>query len=156
VLLYITLPKVFYSSMVYTFLSLLDLISLLCLRHLCSCPLTITFLSFGILSSAVIKLLPFGNIYSFGIDILVSLDSSILLSQILTSENFVAYLNILVYMFTTFLCFETSSYFVVKSLSLDNFYSLGLRMLVSLESCILLHLYICLSSYPNVCLRHFN
>jgi hypothetical protein len=155
-LLYITLPKVFYSSMVYTFLNLFDLISLLCLRHLCRCPLTITFLSFGIFSSSVIKFPPFSNLYSFGINILVSLDSSIPLSQILTSKNFVAYLNIPVYMFTTFLSFETSSYSVVKSLYFSNFYSLGLRMLVSLESCILLHLYICLSSYPNVYLRHFS
>jgi hypothetical protein len=155
-LLYITLPKVFYSSMIYTFLSLLDLILLLCLRHFCRCPRTIIFLFFGILSSSIIKLPPFGNLYSFGIGILVSLDSSILLSQILTSENSVAYLNISVYMFTTFLSFETSPYSVVKSLSFGNFYSLGLRMLVSLESCILLYLYICLSSYPNVCLRHFS
>jgi hypothetical protein len=44
-------------------------------------------LSFGILSSSVIKLPPFGNLYSFGIGILVSLDSSILLSQKLTSET---------------------------------------------------------------------
>jgi hypothetical protein len=155
VLLYITLPKVFYSSIVYTFLNLLDLISLLCLLHLCRCPLTITFLSFGILSFFIIKLPPFGNLYSFGIDIFVSLDSSILLSQILTCENSVAYLNIPVYMFMTFLSFEILSYPVVKSLSFGNFYSLGLSMLVSLESCILLYFYICLSSYPNVYVRHF-
>jgi hypothetical protein len=36
--------KVFYSNMVYTSLNLLDLISLLCLRHLCICRLTITLL----------------------------------------------------------------------------------------------------------------
>jgi hypothetical protein len=87
---------------------------------------------------------------------IISLDSSIFLSQILTSENFVAYLNIAVYMFTSFLSFETSSYYVVKSFYFGDFYSLGLRMLVSLESCILLHPYIYLSSYPNVCLRHFS
>jgi hypothetical protein len=113
-LLYITLTKVFYSSMVYAFLNLLDMISLLCLRHLWRCPLTIAFLSFGILSSSIIKLLPFDNLYSFGIDILVSLDSSILLSQILTSKNYVAYLNIAVYMFTTSLSFETSSYSILS------------------------------------------
>jgi hypothetical protein len=156
VLLYITLSKVFYSSMVYTFLSLLDLISLLCLQHLCRCPMTITFLSFGIPFPFVIRLLPFGNLYSFGIDILVSLDFSILLSQILTSENSIAYLNIPVYMFTTFLSFENSLYSVFKSLSFGNFYSLDLRMLVSMESCILLYLYIGLFSYPNVSLRHFS
>jgi hypothetical protein len=156
VLLYITLSKVFYSSMVYTFLSLLDLISLLCLQHLCRCPMTITFLSFGIPFPSVIRLLPFGILYSFGIDILVSLDFSILLSQILTSENSIAYLNIPVYMFTTFLSFENSLYSVFKSLSFGNFYSLDLRMLVSMEFCILLYLYIGLFSYPNVSLRHFS
>ena len=40
--------KVFYSSMVYTSLSLLELISLLCLRHLCRCPLTIAFSLLGL------------------------------------------------------------------------------------------------------------
>jgi hypothetical protein len=37
----------------------------------------------------------------------------------------------------TFLSFEIPSYSVVKSLSFNNFYSLDLSMLVSLESCIL-------------------
>jgi hypothetical protein len=69
--------------MVYTSLNLLDLISLLCLRHLCRCPLTITFLSFGILTSFVIELLPFGYLYSSGIDMLISLDSLIPLFQYL-------------------------------------------------------------------------
>jgi hypothetical protein len=107
--------------MVYTFLNLLDLISLLCLRHLCRCPLTITFLSFGILFSSIIKLLPFDHPYSLGIDMLVPLDSSILLFQILTSENFVAYLNISVYMSMILLSFETLSYSIVKSLSFWQF-----------------------------------
>jgi hypothetical protein len=62
---------------------LLDLISLLCLRHLCRCPLTLNFLSFGILFSSITKLLPFGNLYSLGIDMLVSLDSLTLLFQYL-------------------------------------------------------------------------
>jgi hypothetical protein len=84
VLLYAPLPKVFYSSVVYTLLNVLDLISLLCLRDLCRCPLTMTFLSFGILLSFVIRLLPFYRLYSLGID--MPLDSSILLFQILTSE----------------------------------------------------------------------
>jgi hypothetical protein len=39
------------------------------------------------------------------------------------------------------LSFETLSYSIVKSLSFGNLYSLGLAMLVPLESCILLFLY---------------
>jgi hypothetical protein len=66
-------------------------------------PLTITFLSFGILSSSIIKFLPFSNPYFLGIDMLVSLDSPILLFQKLTSNNFAAYLNILVYCHTRIL-----------------------------------------------------
>jgi hypothetical protein len=126
VLLYAPLPKVFYSSMVYTFLNLLDLISLLCLRHLCRCSLTHNLLSVGILPSSVIKLLPFDHPYSLGIDMLVPLDSSILLFQIVTSENFVASLNIPVYMSMTFLSSEIPPYSVVKSLSFVFFYSLVL------------------------------
>jgi hypothetical protein len=87
---------------------------------------------------------------------LVPLDSSILLFQILTSENSVAYLNIPVYIFMTFMSFETPSYSIVKSLPFNNFYSLGLSMLVSLESRILSYFYVCLSSYLNVYLRHFS
>jgi hypothetical protein len=41
-------------------------------------------------------------------------------------------------MSVTFLFFETLSSSVVKLLSFGNLYSLGLGMLVSLESCILL------------------
>jgi hypothetical protein len=74
VLLYALLPKVFYSSMVYISLNLLDLISLLCLRHLCRCPLTITFMSVGILPSSVIKLLPFDYLCSLNINMLVLID----------------------------------------------------------------------------------
>jgi hypothetical protein len=48
------------------------------------------------------------------------------LFQILTSENFVAYLNIPVYMSMTFLSSEIPSYFVAKSLSFGSFYSLTL------------------------------
>ena len=112
--------------MVYTSLNILDLISLLCLRHLCRCPLTITFLSFGILSSSSIKLLPFHHPYSLGIDMLVPLASSILLFQILTSGNSVAYLNIPVYMSMTFLSSKIPPYSVAKSLPFGSFYSLTL------------------------------
>jgi hypothetical protein len=87
-------------------------------------PLTRTYLSFGILSSSSIKLLPFDHPYSLGIDMLVPLDSSILLFQILTSKNSVAYLNILVYMSMTFLSSVIPPYSVVKSLSFVFFYYL--------------------------------
>jgi hypothetical protein len=89
-------------------------------------PLTRTYLSFGILSSSSIKLLPFHHPYSLGIDMLVPLASSILLFQILTSGNSVAYLNIPVYMSMTFLSSEIPPYSVVKSLSFVFFYSLVL------------------------------
>jgi hypothetical protein len=69
---------------------------------------------------------------------LVSMESPILLFQILTYENYVAHLNILAYMFTIILSFETLSYSVVKSLSFGNSYSLGLGLLAPSESCILL------------------
>jgi hypothetical protein len=72
--------------MVYTFLNLLDLISLLCLRHLCRCPLTNNLLSVGTLPTSVIKLLPFDYLYSLSIDMLALLDSSILLFQIIASK----------------------------------------------------------------------
>jgi hypothetical protein len=72
--------------MVYSSLNLLDLVSLLCLQHLCRCPLTITFLSVWSLPSSVIKLLPFDYLCSLNINMLVLIDSSILLFQILTSE----------------------------------------------------------------------
>jgi hypothetical protein len=147
VLLYAPLPKVFYSSMVYTSLILLDLISLLCLWHLFRCPMTITLLPLEFFSFSVINLPPFSHLYFLGIDMLVSLYSSILLFQILTSKNYVAYLNILVYISLT-LSFEIPSYSIVKSLSFNNFYSLGLSMLMSLESCILSY-FICLLSYSN-------
>jgi hypothetical protein len=145
VLLYAPLPKVFYSSVVYTLLNLLDLISLLCLRHLCRCPLTKTFLSFRILFSSIIKFLPFDYIYSIGIDMMYLLDFfpyPYPLIQILNPKNSIAYLNISVYMSMTFLSFETLSYSIVKSLSFDNLYSLYIGMLVPLESCILLFSYV--------------
>jgi hypothetical protein len=127
VLLYAPLPKVFYFSMVYISLNLLDLISLLCLHHLCRCPLTITFLSFGILFPSIIKLLPFDHIYSIGIDMQHLLDSSIPLSlNSNTPKVFVAYLNISVYMSMTFLSFEIPFYSTIKSSSFSSFYSLVL------------------------------
>jgi hypothetical protein len=83
-------------------------------------------LSFGILSSSSIKLLPFDHLYSLGIDMLVPLDSSILLFQILTSKNSISYLNIPFYMSMTFLSSKIPSYSVVKLLSFGFFYSLVL------------------------------
>jgi hypothetical protein len=136
VLLYAPLTKVFYSNMVYTFLNLLDLISLLCLRYLCRCPLANNLWSVGILPSSVVKLLPFDHPYSLGIDMVVPLDYSILLFQIVTSKNSVSSLNILVYMSMTFLSSEIPLYSVVKSLSFVFFLFPCLGMLVSLESCV--------------------
>jgi hypothetical protein len=64
-LLYITLLNVFYSSIVYDLLihSIRSDLTLVLVTSL-QMPLTITFLSFGILSSSIIKLLPFDNLYS--------------------------------------------------------------------------------------------
>jgi hypothetical protein len=144
VLLYVPLPKVFYSSMVYTSLNLLDLISLLCLRHLCRCPLTIAFSLLGFFS------LPLLNFYHLAVSIPLVLTCCIFwilpypypLIQILNPKNSIAYLNIWVYMSMTFSSFETLYYSIVKSLSFGNLYSLRLGMLVPLESCILLFLYV--------------
>jgi hypothetical protein len=121
VLLYAPLPKVFYSSMVYTSLNLLDLNSLLCLRHLCRCPLTITFLSFWDFSSL--------SCYHLAISILLVLACCIFwilpylypLIQTLNPENSVAYFYISVYMSMILLSFETLSYSIVKSLSFWQF-----------------------------------
>jgi hypothetical protein len=54
----------------------------------------------------------------------------------------------------TFLSFETRSSSVVKSLSFDNFLSLGIGMLISLKSFILSS-FLCLPLYPKVCLKYF-
>jgi hypothetical protein len=113
-------------------------------------------LSFGIHSSSIIKFLPFDHLYSLGIDMLVSRDSSILLFWILTSENSVVHLNIPVYMTMTFLSSEIISYSVVKSLSFSNFYSLSLGMLVSLESCILLVFIYMLTFIPQCRFKTFQ
>jgi hypothetical protein len=102
--------------MVYL-LVILVLFSLLCLRHLCRCPLTITFCLLGFFPSSITKLLPFDYLCPLSIDMLVPLDSLILLFQIVTSENSVSSLNIPVYMSMTFLSSEIPPYFVVKSLS---------------------------------------
>jgi hypothetical protein len=141
--------------MVYTSLNPLDLISFLCLRQLCRCPLTITLLSFGILFSFVIKLLPCYHLYSLGIDMLVPLDYLILLFQILASKNSVIYLNIPVYMSMTFLSSEIPSYSVVKSLSFG--FSILLVLVHSYHwNLAYYYFYICLPLYPSVCLRHFS
>jgi hypothetical protein len=80
-LLYITLQKVFSSSIVYTLLiySIRSALTLVLATSL-KMPFTIIFLSFGIVSSTIIKLLPFGDLCSLGIDMHVSLDSSTPLS----------------------------------------------------------------------------
>jgi hypothetical protein len=81
------------------------------------------------LFSFVIKLLPFDNLYSLGIAMLISLDPSILLFQILTFKNSAGYLNISIYMSMTFLSSEILSCSVVESLPFGKFYSLGFGML---------------------------
>jgi hypothetical protein len=104
-------------------------------------PLTITFLSVGILPSSVVKLLPFDYLCSLNINMLVLIDSSILLFQILTSEFLLPTQTF------QFIC--PWSYCLLRpfpTLLLSHYlfgylYSLGLSMLVPLESCILLFLY---------------
>jgi hypothetical protein len=107
--------------MVYISLNLLDLISLLCLRHLCRCPLTITFMSVGILPSSVIKLLPFDYLCSLNINMLVLID----FFNTPVSNTYIwistAYLDISVYMSVKFLSPETPFYSVVKPLSFSFF-----------------------------------
>jgi hypothetical protein len=113
--------KVIYSSMVYTSLNLLDPISLLCLRHLCRCPLTITFLSFWDFLSL--------SCYRLAISIPLVLTCCIFwilpypypLIQTLNPKNSVAYFYISVYMSMILLSFETLSYSIVKSLSFWQF-----------------------------------
>jgi hypothetical protein len=124
----------------------------LCLRHLCRCPLTITFLSFW--GSLLFLSL---SCYRLAIFIPLVLTCCIFwilpypypLIQTLNPENSVAYFYISVYVFMTFLSFGIPSYFVVKSLPFNNFYSLGLSMLLSLESCIFSYFYVCLSFIPQ-------
>jgi hypothetical protein len=126
VLLYAPLPKVFYSGVIYTSLNLLDLISVLCLRHLCRCPLTITFLSVGILPSFVIKSLPFDYLYSLSIDMLIPLDSSILLFKYIHLSFYCLLKHFSLYVHENFLSPETPSYSIVMSLFFGFFYSLVL------------------------------
>jgi hypothetical protein len=119
VLLYAPCQKVFYSIMVYTSLSLFELISLLCLRHLCRCPLTITLLSVGILPSFVIKSLPFDYLYSLGIDMLIPLDSSIPLFKYLHLNFYCLLKHFSLYVHENFLPPETPSYSIASHYSLD-------------------------------------
>jgi hypothetical protein len=107
-------------------------------------PLTVTFCLLGFFP------LPSLNCYPLTIFILLLLTCCIFwilpypypLIQTLNPKNSIAYLNISVYMSMTFLSFEILSYSIVKSLSFGNLYSLRLGMLVPLESCILLFLYV--------------
>ena len=126
-ILYITLLNVFYSSIINALLihSIRSDLTLVLATSLQMTP-DHSLLYFGILSSSSIKVLPFDHPYSLGIDMIVPLDSSILLFQILTSENSVVYLNIPVYMSMNFLSSEIASYSVVKIVILCLFYSLVL------------------------------
>jgi hypothetical protein len=122
VLLYASLPKVFYSSMVYTSLNLLDLISLLCLRHLSRCPLIITFLPLeffpfpSLIFHHLAMSIPFVLTCSYPrfFNTLVSIPTS-------NKKNYAAYLNISVYMSMILLSFETLSYSIIRSLSFWQF-----------------------------------
>ena len=118
-LLYAPLPKVFYSSMVYTSLNLLDLISLLCLRHLCRCPLTIAFSLLGLFPH------PLLNCYNLTISIPFCYWHARILAFLiplsLNLKHLPLYLYCLFkhfsYMSMILLSFETLSYSLVKSLS---------------------------------------
>jgi hypothetical protein len=118
-------------------------------------PLTITFLSVGILPSSVVKLLPFDYLCSLNINMLVLIDSSILLFQILTSE-FLLPTQTFQFICPWYYCLLRPFPILLLSRYLFGYlYSLGLSMLVSLESCILLFLYM-LPLYPNDCSRHLT
>jgi hypothetical protein len=85
---------------------------------------------------------------------LVLLDSSIILFQILTSKNFVAYLSILVYMFMTTLSFEIPFYSVVYLSTISIPLVLVCSYLWSL-----VYSYIFMYAHlhtPNICSRKFS
>jgi hypothetical protein len=132
--------KNIYTSMVYTSLNLLDLISLLCLRHLCRCPLTITFLPFGIFPLSSLNCYHLANsspsvlTYSYPWILQFSCFKYLPLNFYCLLRHFSLYVHGL-------LVFWDPPYSIVKSLSFGFFYSLGLGTLVPLESCILLFLY---------------
>jgi hypothetical protein len=108
--------------MVYTSLNLLELISLLCLRHLFRCPLTITFLSFGILPSFVIKIATLWlSLFPWYWHARTPRFFNTLVSIPTSDKNSAAYLNISVYMSMILVSFETLSYSIVKSLSFWQF-----------------------------------
>ena len=98
---------------------------------------------FWVPSSLVIKLLPFHNLYfpwywharipGF-FNTLVSIPTS-------NKKNYAVYLNISIYMSMILLSFETLSILLLSRYLFGNLYSLSLGMLVPLESCILLFLY---------------
>jgi hypothetical protein len=110
--------------------------------------MSLTILSSGIVFSSIIKLLPFDHPYSLGIDMLVPLDSSIFLFQILTSENFIAYLNISVYMAMIFLSFEILSYSVLSRYLTTISIPLVLACLYPWNLAYSYIFHVCLSSYP--------
>jgi hypothetical protein len=133
-------------SILYLFI-LLDLPSLLCLRYLCRCPLP--------LPSSLLGFFPLPSLSCYHLAIFIPLVLTCCifwilpypypLIQTLNPKNSIAYFYILVYIFMTFLYFEIPSYSVVKSLPFNNFYSLVLSMLVSLESSIIS--FLCMLSF---------
>jgi hypothetical protein len=144
--------------MVYTSLNLVDLISLLCLQHLCRCPLTIAFSLLGLFPH------PLLNCYYLTISIPFCYWHACIPAFLAPLSLNLKYLPLYLYCsFKQFslgvhdlLVFWDHFLFGCKSLSFDNFYALGLGMLVSLESCILLYSYVHLFSYPNDCSKHFS
>jgi hypothetical protein len=127
-LLYITLLNVFYSGIFYALHihSIRPDLTLMLATSLWMPPDYKPFCILGFFP------LPPLNYYHLAISIpLVLTCSSPYIPQYscfkyLLLKNSVAYLNSPIYMFITFLSFETSSYSIVKSLSFGNFYSHGL------------------------------
>jgi hypothetical protein len=137
--------KIFYSSMVYTSVNLLDLISLLCLRHLCRCPLTITFLSFGSLPLSSLNCYHFAILFPWYWHASIPEFFNTLVSIPTSNKNSAVYLNISVYMSVILLSFETLSYSIVKSLSFWQFvlsWSWYARTIGILHTLILIYAYL--------------
>jgi hypothetical protein len=134
-------------SILYLFI-LLDLISLLCLRHLCRCPLTIAFSPLGFFP------LPSLNCYHLTIPIPFPCH---------WHARTPRFFNTLVsntYLWKLCCLFKHSSLYVhdhlvfwdpflFRCLPFNNFYSLGLSMFVPLEPCVLLYFYVLSSSYTQ-------
>jgi hypothetical protein len=158
VLLYAPCQKVFYSSMVYTSLNLLDLISLLCLRHLCRCPLTI---AFSLLWPFPHTLL---NCYHLTISIPFCYWHARILAFLIRLSLNLKYLPLYLYcpfktiqfmcpwpscLLGSFLILLLSHYLSTISMPLVLVCSYHWNLAYS-------YFYMCLPLYLNICLRHFS